>query len=257
MINATLAKRAKKLGVALTETESDDPNKKYAVTWKAGRYELFGGEPKYLLDDAQAIITMDTQYQSFDWDIMDDDTISIQVRGTDIEVNGLRASAAFAKAKEMWMESRSTLDVEDEESDEEAQAEVDAEIEEEEGAKKGGVVAPKYRARYAEAGHPTNCGDWLAEVLANLTLNKAGSNIELFEKIASHNSVDLSRYKHDGNGWQGRLRMTGRNLMAKHVFKEGGLIIPGDLGVGEPHGDNAILRAPQEWLASQRFKKEG
>lgn len=118
---------------------------------------------------------------------------------------------------------------------------------EEEDSKGGTVVAAKYRAKYAEDGHPTHCGDWLAETLNDIVLNKEGTNIELFEGIANLNGVSLEKYKRDGIGWQGRLRMTGRNLMAKKVYQnEGKLILPETLG--------GFKQAPAEWMAQQRFK---
>lgn len=118
----------------------------------------------------------------------------------------------------------------------------------EDDSKTGTVVAEKYRAKYAEAGHPTHCGDWLAETLNNLVLNKGGTNLELLEAIADLNGVSLAKYKREGVGWQGRLRMTARNLMAKKVFLNGGiLVLPQTINGGS-------MRAPGEWMASQRFK---
>lgn len=111
----------------------------------------------------------------------------------------------------------------------------------------GSVVSSKYRAKYAEAGHPTHCGDWLAETLNEIVLNKEGVNLELFEAICGLNGVDTSKYKRSGVGWQGRIRMTGRNLISKRVFlNEGKLILPEALGL--------FKQAPPEWMALQRFK---
>lgn len=119
----------------------------------------------------------------------------------------------------------------------------------EEGKGTGTVVAEKYRAKYAEAGHPTHCGDWLAETLNEICLNKGGTNLELFEEICQMNGVDTSKYKRSGVGWQGRIRMTGRNLVAKKVFQRGGiLILPETLNGGS-------MRAPGEWMDQQRYKK--
>jgi len=129
---------------------------------------------------------------------------------------------------------------------EEWDAAADEAAEEEEG-KGGSVVSEKYRAKYAEAGHPTHCGDWLAETMNELCLNKAGTNLELFEAICALNGVDTSKYKREGVGWQGRIRMTGRNLVAKKVYLNGGkLIVPDTLG--------GFKQAPAEWMATQRYK---
>ena len=53
-----------------------------------------------------------------------------------------------------------------------------------------------------EAGHPTHCGDWLAETLNDICLNKEGVNLELFEGICGLNGVDTAKYKRSGVGWQ-------------------------------------------------------
>ncbi len=90
--------------------------------------------------------------------------------------------------------------------------------------KVGSVVTNRYRAKYSESGHPTHCGDALAVLLNSLCSNKAGTNLEIFERICAANGVDLSRYNRTTKGWQGRLRMTGRNLLAKKVLANGGVL---------------------------------
>lgn len=114
----------------------------------------------------------------------------------------------------------------------------------------GSVVKDKYRLRYAEQGHPTHCGDWLAELLNNLVLGKKATDIARFEAICALNDVILSAYKHEGKGWEGRLRMTGRNLLAKKVFYADGVLHALDLE-GRPQD----FKAPAEWMQAQRFKK--
>lgn len=91
--------------------------------------------------------------------------------------------------------------------------------------KVGSVVTNRYRAKYSEAGHPTHCGDQLANLLNSICVNKAGTNLELFEEICRINRVDLTKYDRTAKGWQGRLRMTGRNLLAKRVLENGGRLI--------------------------------
>lgn len=123
----------------------------------------------------------------------------------------------------------------------------DEAAEEEEG-RGGSVVAQKYRAKYAELGHPTHCGDWLASLLNNLCLTKKDTDLGRFEAICAANGVDTSKYKRDGVGWQGRIRMTGRNLLAKKVYLAGG-IIKTPIEGAEPE-----YRAPADWMQMQRFK---
>jgi hypothetical protein len=93
--------------------------------------------------------------------------------------------------------------------------------------KVGSVVTNRYRAKYSESGHATHCGDDLAVLLNSLCTNKAGTNLEIFEAICQVNGVDLSKYNRTNKGWQGRLRMTGRNLLSKRVAENGGkLMLP-------------------------------
>jgi len=91
--------------------------------------------------------------------------------------------------------------------------------------KVGSVVTNRYRALYSESGHPTHCGDALANALNSLCANKAGTNLEVFEQICKANGVDLSKYNRTTKGWQGRLRMTGRNLLSKRVAENNGMLI--------------------------------
>jgi hypothetical protein len=98
--------------------------------------------------------------------------------------------------------------------------------------KVGSVVTNRYRAVYSESGHPTHCGDALANLLNSICVNKAGTNLELFERICAANGVDLSKYNRTNKGWQGRLRMTGRNLLAKRVLENNGYVVM-PAGIGE------------------------
>ena len=249
MIHATVAKRAAKMKVTLIEHDQPVPGGRFKATWGKNMI-LHGNEAKFLLDDVQALINMDKEFKSFDWDVMDDDTIEIAVKGTNIEVKGLRASAAFELAKKLWMESRSELDIDDEDADNEVEDEIDAEIESEGKNGGGSVVGSRYRARYAEAGHPTHCGDWPAQTLINLTTTKQGINTDLLVEICELNGLNMAKYKREGHGWQGRLRMTGGNLLRKVIyFNDGILRIPEGL-----LPEQTTLKAPQEWMEVQKFK---
>ena len=109
----------------------------------------------------------------------------------------------------------------------------------------GSIITNRYRARYAESGHPTHCGDELATLLNNLCSNKAGTNLELFEAICAANGVNLSKYNRTTKGWQGRLRMTGRNLLVKQVIKQGGVLhMP----------DGTTYNLSWDWLHSAQVK---
>jgi hypothetical protein len=134
---------------------------------------------------------------------------------------------------------------------EEAGVEVDEDAAEDggeegdEGAEKS-VVKAEYRARYAEAGHPAHCGDELAILINNLCLAKAGFDIPRFEAICEANGVDLNKYNRTTNGWQGRLRMTGRNVLAGKVFAAGGVVKT------PVEGAEAEYRMSEEWMANRR-----
>lgn len=132
--------------------------------------------------------------------------------------------------------------------DEEFDTAIEADEEPEDAG--GSVVKEVYRIRYAEAGHPNHCGDWLAETLNNFVLGKAATDLAVFERICEENGVNLSKYRRDGNGWQGRLRMTGRNLLARVVYSNDGVLkLPA--GLVE---NTTEVKATSEWMADQNFK---
>jgi hypothetical protein len=112
----------------------------------------------------------------------------------------------------------------------------------------GSIITNRYRAKYSESGHPTHCGDELAATLNSLCANKGGTNIELFEAICELNGVDLSKYNRTTKGWQGRLRMTGRNLLARKVRDNGGrLILPEFMGEDRYLSESWIAEAEQKY----------
>lgn len=137
-------------------------------------------------------------------------------------------------------------------SADEAVNEEEDDEEEDDDKSSGSVVKTTYRIRYAEAGHPNHCGDWLAETLNGLILGKTATDLAKFEELCELNGVELAKYNRTTPGWQGRLRMTGRNLLARKIYLAGGVLaLPESLRI-EGGPDN--LRAPDDWLATQRFK---
>lgn len=113
----------------------------------------------------------------------------------------------------------------------------------------GSVVSDRYRALYAEKGHPTHCGDWLANLLNNMCQSKAGTDLDRFEAICQANGVDTSKYNRTTKGWQGRLRMTGRNLLAKRVYLNDGILL-----TPFEWAEQKQFKAPAEWMAEQKYK---
>lgn len=246
-VHHAIQKKAQKAGIILTDLGDDeDQRTRFKAHWPEYNQVMFGPEAKYLLDDMLAVKTMRKSFASFNVVIEDDDTVSITIRGTGIEVKGMRAAAAYKKAVELWQDSRSDLDIEDEEEDNEVQEEIEAEAREadEEERVGGSVVSTTYRAKYAEAGHPNTCGDWLANILNDYCLNKEGFSIEQFEPICAMNGVDLSKYNRETRGWQGRLRMTGRNLLGRRIALKGVLVLP-----------DKEVKVDAEWLAAQKYQK--
>ena len=124
----------------------------------------------------------------------------------------------------------------------------EASAEETKEAKVGSVVTNRYRAQYSEMGHPTHCGDELAVLLNAICQNKAGTNLEMFTAICAANGVDLTRYKSNSKGWQGRLRMTGRNLLSKKVYEQHGRL-------NMPFGyAPEFYQLTEDWLMSVKIK---
>lgn len=128
----------------------------------------------------------------------------------------------------------------------------------EEPEDRGSVVPAKYKAEYAARGNPNHCGDWLAETLATLcrVLDEHGkeiTDIDRLEAIANANDVAPARYGKLGmasNGWQGRFRMTIRNMLVPRVAAKGFLFVP------EGHGTDSDreFKAPAAWCLSHSPK---
>lgn len=133
----------------------------------------------------------------------------------------------------------------------------EAEAAEEEDEPTGSVVPAVYKARYAAEGHPTHCGDWLAETLNTYcrVLDEKGkevTDIDTLETIANANDVAPARYGKLGvetNGWQGRFRMTIRNMLAPRVATKGFLFVPDGIAEGDKEHT-----APDEWRAKHMPK---
>lgn len=123
----------------------------------------------------------------------------------------------------------------------------------------GSVVPTKYKAEYAARGNPNHCGDWLAETLASLcrVLDEHGkevTDIDRLETIANANDVAPARYGKLGlatNGWQGRFRMTIRNMMVPRIAAKGFLFIPEGCS---KTGEEQTLMAPKAWALAHSPK---
>lgn len=115
----------------------------------------------------------------------------------------------------------------------------------------GSIVPESYRRTYKEVSSTGRCnGDWLAERLAIDTLNGEGKlMLDTFIVVLEQNGVDLTgkwaQARFGGsNGWQGRFRMNGRQLLEKAVAKSGVYVD----ALEAEHQPNA------EWLADVRTR---
>lgn len=121
----------------------------------------------------------------------------------------------------------------------------------------GSVVPAKYKQMYAERGDATTCGDWLALKLNELCHvmdgKKKVTDYDRVENIAVANGVTVDRVDRLGtatNGWQGRYRMTVRNMLTPLVAAKGFLFVPEGCGVKA----DTELKAPKQWCAEHSPK---
>lgn len=123
--------------------------------------------------------------------------------------------------------------------------------EEEEPQVSGSVVPEKYRADYRLNSTTGRCnGDWLAEQLANDTLDAKGNLVmDDFVAVLERNAVPLTgkwaalRFG-GGRGWQGRFRMNGRQVLEKLVCKAGAYV----------DATGQTLTPSTEWMADMAVK---
>lgn len=222
--HATL-KRAEKLGVVLTEPKDGI----ILAHWPKQNQRLSRAGAKEALDEMEALIDMRLNFKSFKLAGDAETGFSIALKGEEIG-SAITIVQCFKSARDAWKE----MQAEAEESGEEIDLEDD---EEAEGT--GSVVPEKYKRLYAERGDARHCGDWLAETLNELVLNGDGKlEVEALCVIAEANGVQCRAYANSTTpGWQGRMRMTTRNMLRGKVAVAGTLVVPG--------GRNR--RAPKEW----------
>lgn len=129
--------------------------------------------------------------------------------------------------------------------------------EDEEDQKTGSVVDPSYKRQYAEDGHPGNNGDWLNGQFALLKLvtiegKKTRTDVQALNTLFADNGIISEDHAFGGafhgtsprtNGWEGRFRMSGGNMLRKRVADAGHLI-----AFGEKH------EAPADFVERYRTK---
>lgn len=96
----------------------------------------------------------------------------------------------------------------------------------EEEREAGSVVPEHYRAKYREQGHPSHCGDWIAEQLDGIFEGPDRFEVEAFTGVLVENGVKLegkwAELRFGGqHGAIGRYRMNGRQKLEFQLAKSG------------------------------------
>lgn len=163
-------------------------------------------------------------------------------------VNPAEGRTILAKVKRV----RST---EEDGDDEENETEGEEPSGEDEESDKGSVVPAKFKKIYKAAGHPDDCGDWLASQLKQYChikpeKGKAGFNLDLYTEILCANKVGIAGTwaTNRNRGWQGRYRMASRNILVKKVADCQLFVVP-DVASGEGRLE---IRPPKEWCEENK-----
>lgn len=248
-LHHTYVKKAAKMGVQLTLE-----NNRVRAFWPERNFEIFAADGREALEYIQGVqnTTMANEASDGSWENTGKREVPPQfVEDPPPTINTVPTSGRAAHRKGIHITecpfAEDTPEYIKWNEDWEASAEEALTSVSDEGEKKpASVVKPKYRAIYAELGHPTTCGDELAEKIDNLVKNAKGTNIEYLLRIADANEVNYSKYNMTNPGWQGRIRMTVRNMLAKKVHANGGVLkLP----------DTTELRMSADWMSSQRFQR--
>lgn len=219
--HATLAAAAK-LGFVLESTEDG-----VRVTSKKPAFSFdVQGKAKDVLLDAQAYRMIATEYDKVVVSYEDGQWL-LSVEEGDLAADGERLQEAF----EALIDAAQNAGVE---------------IESEEVVSV--VVPAKYKAQYAEAGHPQHCGDWLATYIDGRFDTVEGKLDEAaFTAFLVENKVELTgkwaELPTSGQkGWEGRYRMNGCQKVRVNMARTGILYLGGE-AIPVPQEDLAILWA--------------
>lgn len=241
MLHHATKKRAADKGIIL-EQAPDGSDWTYRAFWPEGALELWGNDATKLTDAMIAARMGAKEYHLHFEQDTDDGSVTIFA--------GIKKRREVGKVEEVEDLPSTMPDVLEALGDGEADEieEADAEDLEEEDKRGGSVVPDRYKKQYAEAGHPGTCGDWLATVLKDLTTdNKGKLDPDAVDEIARLNGLSLDKLTRTNPGWQGRYRMTMRNMLVKVVANTGELHVPAT-------EDGDVLKAPGEWVAANQPK---
>jgi hypothetical protein len=119
------------------------------------------------------------------------------------------------------------------------------------------VVPEKYRIAYAERGNAAHCGDWIAATLDGaFDDEEVGFLAGAFELFLRQNGVPIEGKWADlpnsgQQGWKGRYRMNGRQLLEKYVARAGVMLL-NEATLEVPADELAFLRTKHaKWIAKQ------
>lgn len=115
-------------------------------------------------------------------------------------------------------------------------------FEEDDEQEGGSVVAPHYKAQYAADGHPNNNGDWFAQTMDSLKLvvavgKRTVADVQALNTLFADNGIISEDHKFGAafhgtaprtNGWEGRFRMGGGNMMRRKVADAGFMMAFGE-----------------------------
>lgn len=118
----------------------------------------------------------------------------------------------------------------------------EAGYEEDEDRGPASVVDDSYKRQYAEDGHPNNNGDWLNQVFATLRLvvmngKKTTTDVQALNSVLAENGIISEDHKFGAifhgkaprtNGWEGRFRMSGGNMLRPRISDAGVFIAFGE-----------------------------
>jgi hypothetical protein len=203
------------------------------------------------LDAAILQRTLEAEYPAIGFGNAQDEDTGIDIGFHAYSATGDDAGAPFAQ----WDHVPDIADVLDEA--------IAHDIDPEEGAEQGTgpviVVAPKYKRRYAEGGHPEHCGDWLAyqlEGVFQLPPSTPNGNpvfdVDAFASCLVANGVELvgkwAALPTSGQaGWQGRYRMNGRQKLEQQVAASGELILDGATIPVDPDALEVLRTKHPKW----------
>jgi len=207
-IHHTIIKNAEKFGIIMSEVDTDNGTVAKAH-WAEYNQTFVHPDPKKARDAAILQQTFTREYPNLqlvngsgnNWPfhvVAADDVAEILVEDADVSDKAAVLADALERCEELG---------------------IDPEAGYEEPEDTGQIVPSKYRTEYAEAGHPDDCGDFLAEYSRGLALE------EFIAMCAENGVVPTAKLNKamdiQTRGWQGRVRMSMGLMLRKAIEMNG------------------------------------